>query len=457
MKQSRMRNQVRRTRVPRGNLLFLSILSIAFAAIQASAQTAVPVSVGGASGADDPSLPPHERGEKLFGLHCVMCHQPGATGKVGFAPSIHNRDFLALASDDFIRQSIKEGRPGTAMVPRPDLIPEQVDAIIAFLRSGPMGNIVRVSVDSTLRVDGDREAGEEKFAVFCAACHGKYGDGYMAAVPGTGIGLPGFLNVAPDDYILQTLKRGRLGTPMQPFIGARGLANLSEQDAYDIIAHLRYLGETYPERMKNQVAGPGNSTVGEVHFNINCSACHQVGGAGKVGFAPAIRNPDFLAIASDEFIRETVYNGRLGTGMVARPDLPKQVVNDIIAFLRSLPVGQDVAISVDPSLRHTGDAEAGKLMFASYCASCHGPNGEGYAVAVPGPGIGLPGFLNVASDDYIFQTLKRGRAGTPMKPFLGASGLANLAEQDAYDIIAHLRVLEEAPPAAPVSAESEFE
>lgn len=113
--------------------------------------------------------------------------------------------------------------------------------------------------------------------------------------------------IAPDDYIFQTLKRGRIGTPMQPFLGTRGLANPSNQDAYDIIAHLWYLGETYPERMKNQVAGPGNPTVGEVHFNINCSACHQVGG--KVGFAPAIRNPDFLAIASDDFIRETIHEG----------------------------------------------------------------------------------------------------------------------------------------------------
>lgn len=429
-------------------LIFLANLGVVSAQ---SPPTGVPENA-----ADDPSLPPVQRGEKLFEFYCVMCHQPGATGKVGFAPSIHNRDFLALASDDFIRQTIKVGRPGTAMVPRPDLQADQVDALIAYLRSGIKG-VRRVPVDPSLEFHGDRLAGEWKFAVFCAACHGQHGDGYMAGVPGTGIGLPGFLQVAPDDYILQTLKRGRIGTPMQAFIGSMGLANLTEQDAYDIIAHLRHLGETYAERMKNQVAGPGNPVVGEVYFNINCSACHQVGGVGKVGFAPSIRNQDFLAIASDDFIRQTVHDGRTGTGMVPRPDLPKQVVNDIIAYLRAVPITHEVKIKVDPSLTYHGDAEAGKLKFASYCAACHGPNGEGYALAVPGPGIGLPGFLNVASDDYIFQTLKHGRVGTPMKPFVGAMGLANLAEQDAHDIIAHLRVLQKTPPATSASAESEFE
>jgi len=436
----------------------VAILSVALAGLQASAQTATPASTGNTPVVgEDSNLPPEARGAKLFGLHCVTCHQEGAVGKVGFAPSIRNRDFLALASDDFIRRSITEGRPGTAMVARPDLAGDPVNAIIAYLRSGPMRKITPVQVDPTLKFEGDHAAGEAKFAVYCAVCHGKFGDGYMASVPGTGIGLPGFLAVASDDYILATLRRGRIGTPMQPFLGAMGLANLSTQDAHDIIAHLRQLGETYPERVKNQVAGPGNPATGQVHFNINCSACHQLGGVGKVGFAPSIRNQDFLALASDDFIRKTIHEGRTGTGMLARPDLPQQVVNDIIAYLRALPVTREVKFSVDPSRQYSGDAAAGRTNFANYCAACHGANGEGYAAGVPGPGIGLPGFLNVASDDYIFQTLRHGRVGTPMKPFLGALGLASLREQDAYDIIAHLRMLQRTPAAPAAATKNDFE
>ena len=67
------------------------------------------------------------------------------------------------------------------------------------------------------------------------------------------------------------------------------------------------------------------------------------------------------------------------------------------------------------------------------------------------PAIGLHGFLDVASDDYIFQTMKRGRVGTAMRPFFWASGLANLNEQDAYDIIAFLRKQQSKAPGAVAS------
>lgn len=342
------------------------------------------------------------------------------------------------------------------MVARPDLVEEDVAALTAYLRTA-QGTQSNVSLNPDLKVNGNQEAGAEKFAVYCAACHGPHGEGYAAAVPGTGIGLPGFLNAASDDYILHTLRRGRIGTPMQPFLGARGLANLNNADAADIITHLRHLGDTYEERMRNMPVGPGNAKAGAVHFQINCAGCHQTGGVGKVGFAPAIRNRDFLALASDEFIKTTVQKGREGTGMVARPDLPEQTLNDIIAYLRELPVANPVAVTVDPSITFHGDAEKGSALYGNYCASCHGHNGEGYAIGLPGPAIGLKGFLSVAPDDYIFKTVKYGRMGTPMRSFIGASGLANLTEEEVHDIITHLRVLETQTPAAAATAGGDFE
>jgi mono/diheme cytochrome c family protein len=98
-----------------------------------------------------------------------------------------------------------------------------------------------------------------------------------------------------------------------------------------------------------------------------------------------------------------------------------------------------VYVKTDPDLRIGGSIVAGSRTYATYCASCHGPNGEGYSAGGSGPGIGLAGFLDVASDDYIYQTIKQGRIGTAMMPFIGAQGLENLREQDAGDIIAWLR------------------
>ena len=381
------------------------------------------------------------KGKQLFDVNCLACHQLDAVGKIGFAPSIGNRDFLALATDAFIRQTILNGRQGTAMAPRPDLSEDQVTAIITYLRSAPVANPVKVSVDWEKKFNGDAKAGAEKYGRYCAACHGAKGEGYVAGVPGTGVGLPGFLSAVSDDYILQTLKLGRVGTPMRPFIGSRGLANLTEIDGHDLIAYLRELGRKNVPTRDREVAEKGDPKRGKLHFDVNCIACHQPDGVGKVGFAPSIRNRDFLAIASDDFIRKTIRNGRLGTAMIPRPDLAFQAVSDIIAYLRALPVANPVEIVVDSTLSFKGNAEEGVVKYANYCASCHGSRGEGYLAGVPGPGIGLSGFLKSVSDDYILQTLRQGRIGTPMKPFLGAKGIANLTVEDAHDIIAQLRVM----------------
>ncbi|NNM30220.1 MAG: hypothetical protein HKO57_11925, partial [Akkermansiaceae bacterium] len=48
-------------------------------------------------------------GEETYNIFCIACHQPEGKGKVGFAPYIRNSDFLALASDEFLRQSIVQG------------------------------------------------------------------------------------------------------------------------------------------------------------------------------------------------------------------------------------------------------------------------------------------------------------------------------------------------------------
>ena len=202
--------------------------------------------------------------------------------------------------------------------------------------------------------------------------------------------------------------------------------------------------KTTPKQSSSPVltpTDPAQVTKGAQSFSLNCSACHQSDGKGLPGIAPSIRNRDFLAIASDEFILNTVRKGRLGTAMAPRPDLTKGTIRDIITYLRSEPVTNAITVKVNDSLKFVGNTKAGADKYSRYCSSCHGPNGEGYLAGVPGPGIGLPGFLDTVSDDYIFQTLKHGRIGTPMKSFIGARGIANLTRQDAYDIIAQLRVM----------------
>lgn len=379
-------------------------------------------------------------GKTTFDTLCIACHQPGGIGKVGFAPGIRNHDFLALASDDYLRNTIRAGRPGTAMVPWSALSEKKVAGLIAYLRVGNEGYVSDLSQDPDKKIAGASGKGKITFATYCASCHGPNAEGYAAGGSGPGIGLAGFLTVASDDFIMQTVKHGRTGTAMLPFVGAKGLANLEEKDIGDIIAYLRTLpGKPKVAEVKSD--HPSDPKIGKMHFDANCLACHQPGGLGKPGFAPSIRNSDFLALASDEFIRKTVKQGRLGTAMLPRPDLSEKVMGDIIAYLRSVPSIHATNIKVDDSKKVAGDSKQGYQKFQAYCMSCHGDKGTGYVSGGAGPAIGLAGFLSVASDDYIYQTVKLGRIGTAMKPFIGAKGLANLNDQDVYDIISYLRSL----------------
>lgn len=385
-----------------------------------------------------PDSPLARSGEQTYNVFCASCHQAGAVGKVGMAPSIRNRDFLALASDKFIKDTIRMGRPGTAMVSWAHLNNEQLDGLVAYLRSVAPKNPVTFKVDPNKRHPGDAAAGAATYQTYCASCHGVNGTGYAEGVAGPAIGMAGFNAVASDDFIFQTLKHGRIGTPMRPFSGPEGLANLSDEELGNVIAFLR----TMPDREPIPVAARDpDPAIGKQQFDVNCAACHQQGGIGLAGFAPSIRNRDFLAIASDDFIRQTIHDGRIGTAMLPRPDLSEQTASDIIAYLRALPIANAAPIVLNPELKLEGNPAEGHQKYAVFCATCHGQKGEGYAAGGSGPGIGLPGFLNAASDDYIYQTLKRGRIGTAMRPFLGPTGIANLSEEDVADIVAHLRNL----------------
>ena len=181
-------------------------------------------------------------------------------------------------------------------------------------------------------------------------------------------------------------------------------------------------------------------------FAQNCTACHQENGAGKAGFAPRLNSPDFLGLASDQFIKKTILEGRAGTSMMAYSLMPSvaKEADAIVAYIRSWQNDYATFIDykVDWTKKISGNVKDGKKNFRTYCASCHGPNGGGYADGGSGPGIGLKGFLSAASDDFIKKTIEIGRAGTAMKPFGHGRGLANISESDIHSVVAYLRSLE---------------
>ncbi|MEK6234358.1 MAG: cytochrome c, partial [Planctomycetales bacterium] len=78
--------------------------------------------------------------------------------------------------------------------------------------------------------------GREVYAGFCAGCHGPNGKGGFAPE----LNNAGFLRAANDGFLQATVIRGRRGTAMRSFgIGGHGLADLTQDQVNDVVAHIR--------------------------------------------------------------------------------------------------------------------------------------------------------------------------------------------------------------------------
>jgi cbb3-type cytochrome c oxidase subunit III len=162
---------------------------------------------------------------------------------------------------------------------------------------------------------------------------------------------------------------------------------------------------------------------GATLFGAFCSGCHGRQGQGRrvPGMAfPSVANPDFLAVAPDSLIVESILRGRPGRRMRAWGDgstgLNAGDVSAIVVHLRTLA---GVAPPEDrrPARWARGDESIGRKLYAASCAGCHGAAGEGGE----GPALNNKVLLQFATDTYLVETISRGRRGTAMGAFLEPS------------------------------------
>jgi len=188
------------------------------------------------------------RGGELYSAHCSVCH--GDTGEGGVGVPLSLPSFLDSVDDQFLRMTIRHGRPGRVMPAFSQLSDAQVDAIVRFMRGWSKKPAPEFSYKA---ITGDTQHGKELFARYCAECHGADGEGGR----GTGVtfsrkrDLPviapalnnaGFLAAASDEMIRHTLQYGREGTPMRSFL----VQGLSEQDLADLVSYVRTFADQPP-------------------------------------------------------------------------------------------------------------------------------------------------------------------------------------------------------------------
>src|SRR5215469_15926367 len=114
----------------------------------------------------------------------------------------------------------------------------------------------------------------------------------------------------------------------------------------------------------------------------NCAGCH--GRDGKGNGALALANPVYLAIASDDMLRRATAQGVPGTLMPAFATSEGGMVTDeqidiIVSGIRSHWAKPDALPGETPppyTTSSAGNAQRGKEAFATFCASCHGADGQ---------------------------------------------------------------------------------
>lgn len=180
------------------------------------------------------------------------------------------------------------------------------------------------------------ELGKASFAT-CMGCHGPDAAGRIGIGPR--IASKSYLAAASDDFLVRTIKQGRMGTTMVPWGGVFG-----DEQIEALVAYLRSLSPVAPATL-NETQLAGDSANGEIIFRNICSGCHGRSGAGyqETANGTGIGRKAFLDSASNGFIRFIVGQGKTQTKMrgfaadniTAVANLSDQEIDDTIAYLRA--------------------------------------------------------------------------------------------------------------------------
>ncbi|MBU0655181.1 MAG: c-type cytochrome [Gammaproteobacteria bacterium] len=179
-------------------------------------------------------------GKVLFQQHCSACH--GQEGKGGIGLPLSKPAVMESLTDDYIRKTIRSGRPGRIMPAFEKLENAEVDAIVTYMRAWGISKVA----EPLKPLAGNSVKGKPLFEQNCAACHGKNLSG---GTEGTGVTFSrkrempimppalnnaGFLGAATDGMLRYIIQHGRTGTPMPGFGGT-----LEQAQVDDIIAYVR--------------------------------------------------------------------------------------------------------------------------------------------------------------------------------------------------------------------------
>ncbi len=318
---------------------------------------------------------------------------------------------------------------------------------------------LKIFLDTQMGAPKLIEAKAQFNMVGCAGCHvvGSFGGDAGVNLSLSGFKDPNQLNFAkvPGEHTLSNWVVQHFRSPASTVAGSQmpalGLTDpqIDLLTLYTLSLRRRTLPDTYlpKDRVKAMRFGAREfANNGETIYTAVCSSCHGSSGQGArfPGLAPnpSITNPDFLSLASDDFLFQTIKSGRPGRPMLPWGDRENgfnaDEIRAVVAYIRQLGGGIQAVPDTMPQIWARGDAGLGERLFTANCSGCHGPKGVGGE----GPALGNKAFLSNVTDTFLVGTISRGRRGTVMQGFTNPSPIRPVLTQAEIEaIVVYLRTL----------------
>jgi mono/diheme cytochrome c family protein len=437
-----------------------------------------------------------QEGKELYVNYCLTCHGCAGNGLGSYAgtlavtPADYKSEPFRSMPDDQWFWHVSEGVPGTVMPPwKESLTEEQRWKVIGYIQrifarpvmhdpdeGDPSGEYAGLTnpLDNTIEV---LDHGKAIFTRECMVCHGDAGRGGGPYRQWLQPGPPDFGDGGYGDYTdADYFWRISEGVPWSAMPAWK--LQYGEEDRWALVHYIRTMftqteeppaappeGQdfTYPEFYKTSARFPDDVSYerGSVVYLTTCAHCHGLAGDGQ-GWDGTYLNPqpaDFREMASEDMTPEAqgehlaiVTYGIQDTAMPSWGEfLPEDQRWDVIKYLMdSFMGGKPVVNSVyDGSTMpadfllassevyidegHTISVTNGAELYAQYCATCHGDNGEGSGPGTDGSASGGPApFPSDMGEAYIYWRVWEGVPDSMMYAFKW------LLEGDAWDIVTYV-------------------
>lgn len=208
----------------------------------------------------------------------------------------------------------------------------------------------------------------------------------------------------------------------------------------------------------SETVAPNQVLNFETLYAQNCAGCH--GAQGRGGASIALANPVYLSIVDESTMRNIVTNGVRGTSMPAFAQtaggmLTEQQVEVISNGIFSHWERKEVLDGASPpsyAAKSAGNADHGQLVFATYCASCHGSGG---GRTPKGSAITNDSFLALISDQALRTIVITGRPEFGAPDWRGNVPGRAMTDQEITDVVAWLASRRAQNPGQPYSVSND--